>query len=170
MHLQPIYNRLYIGGVDAFNPVAAELFDLPLMHFDAVLRLDQIGILSVPTPETTVALELPIIDGESVPDGTFPAATHFIHHHLQQGHSVLSQCHAGISRSVTMVLAYLVEYQKLSLAQAYHLVSSKHPGAYPHPALIASLIEHYKLDIDLRQLKSPNFWDGLIKDDTQQSG
>lgn len=170
MILEPVYKSLYIGGIDAFNPAAAELFDLPLMHFDAVLRLDQIGILSVPTPDNTIALELPIDDGQPVPDGIFPQATLFIHQHLEAGHSVLSQCHAGISRSVTMALAYLVEYENLSLPQAYKIVKAKHPGAYPHTKLVASLIQHYDLGIDLRRLKRHGFWDGIIKDDKHASG
>lgn len=163
MH-EPVYKTIYIGGMDALNPAFAELFDIPMMAYDAAVRLDKISILSSPTPAGMTALEIPIDDGQPVPQGVIKQVTDFMREHVQRERSVLVQCQAGISRSVTMVLAYLITHEQLSLLQAYQTVKAVHPGANPHPALIASLIEHFSLDIDTRRTQNPDFWQNLGKD------
>ena len=60
-----------------------------------------------------------------------PGATTFIHEQLTV-HSVLVHCMAGVSRSVTVVLAYLVRYQNMSLNDAYQHVKQRHPESAPN--------------------------------------
>lgn len=160
-----VFKTIYIGSMDALNPAAAELFGFEILPFDAAVRLDQISILSSPSPDTLDALELPIDDGQPVPDGIFPQVTQFIQQHVAAGDSVLVQCQAGISRSVTMVLAYLIEYEKMSLEEAFRLIYEQRPGSRPHKALLKSLIEHYDLPYDPRTTENPAFFQNLLGDD-----
>lgn len=69
----------------------------------------------------------------------------FIVEHINAGESVLVMCGAGISRSSTFVLAYMLE-RGHDLREAYAALREKHPAAQPHPELWRSLIKHYHLN------------------------
>lgn len=47
----------------------------------------------------------------------FDEAADFIHQHLQYG-NVLVHCYAGVSRSASIVIAYLIKYHGLTLQNA----------------------------------------------------
>tara|TARA_X000000950_G_C13748756_1_gene591729 strand:+ start:502 stop:987 length:486 start_codon:yes stop_codon:yes gene_type:complete len=53
-----------------------------------------------------------------------------IHNHVQNNRKILIHCKAGMQRSVTLVIAYLVKYHKLSISQAEQYVKSKRSVAY----------------------------------------
>ena len=55
----------------------------------------------------------------------FQIATQFIHDHLSSGSSVLVHCAMGISRSTTMVIAYLIRFHNMSRDNAYLLIKSR---------------------------------------------
>lgn len=52
---------------------------------------------------------------------------------------ILVHCQAGISRSVTIVLAYLLIYQNMSLQESFLLVKSKRPNAGPNKGYMKQL-------------------------------
>eukprot|EP01119_Soliformovum_irregulare_P009152 TRINITY_DN22319_c0_g1_i1.p1 TRINITY_DN22319_c0_g1~~TRINITY_DN22319_c0_g1_i1.p1 ORF type:complete len:161 (-),score=14.58 TRINITY_DN22319_c0_g1_i1:170-652(-) len=54
---------------------------------------------------------------------------------------ILVHCHAGISRSPTIVMAYLMSSQKLSLACAHDLVRSARPFIWPNAGFRKQLQE-----------------------------
>ena len=64
----------------------------------------------------------------------FRSATLFIHRHLTttQGGKCLVHCQYGVSRSATIVIAYLMEYLKYSLEEAYVMTKSRRPQANPN--------------------------------------
>jgi protein-tyrosine phosphatase len=49
----------------------------------------------------------------------FQQATDFIQVNLEKGKSVLVHCSMGISRSASIVIAYLIRFDKMSLNEAY---------------------------------------------------
>ena len=59
---------------------------------------------------------------------------------LKAGGKVLVNCWQGASRSTTMVLAYLIKYEKLELAEALRLVKSKR-DVRPNDGFLLQLIE-----------------------------
>lgn len=59
----------------------------------------------------------------------FEDAADFIRDSLRHT-NVLAHCIAGVSRSVSMVIAYLIREHKLNYDEAYHLVKSKRKIVY----------------------------------------
>jgi protein-tyrosine phosphatase len=57
----------------------------------------------------------------------------FIHHHVLKGHSVLVHCQMGISRSATVVIAYLMKHHDMSRDTAYRYVKERRPKIDPNP-------------------------------------
>jgi len=74
----------------------------------------------------------------------FEATTAFIEEHLKQNHRVLVHCHAGISRSATICMAYLMRYRDLSLDQAYAVVETVRKIVYPNNGFYKQLQTYEK--------------------------
>ena len=64
----------------------------------------------------------------------------FIHKGLSGGGCVLVHCAAGISRSASLVLGYLVLYREHSLRSAFGLVYAARPCIWPNEGFMAALI------------------------------
>jgi protein-tyrosine phosphatase len=95
-------------------------------------------------PADFCTLENALEDGEFIPTSTLKRGVQFILDHVDVGEPVLVVCGAGISRSSTFVLAYLLE-RSYNLHNAFHLLRENHPAAMPHPQMWLSLITHYQL-------------------------
>uniref|UniRef100_A0A7S4R4X2 protein-tyrosine-phosphatase n=1 Tax=Alexandrium monilatum TaxID=311494 RepID=A0A7S4R4X2_9DINO len=80
----------------------------------------------------------------------FGAACDFIQEHRSRG-AVLVHCKGGISRSPTMIIAYLVRHQRLSLPDAMEVCSLARPAARPREIFLRDL-EH--LESALREQAS----------------
>jgi len=72
----------------------------------------------------------------------FDNSSKFIHDAIQSGGTVLVHCDAGISRSVTIVCAYLIKYHDKSYKEALDMVQSKRRCADPNFTFHASLIRY----------------------------
>ena len=68
---------------------------------------------------------LPLVDGPGNNPRYIAAAIEYIDDMVSAGDRVLVHCHAGRSRSVCVVIRYLMEYEKLSQGQALALIQSK---------------------------------------------
>jgi dual specificity phosphatase 12 len=55
---------------------------------------------------------------------------------------VLVNCMAGVSRSATIVIAYLMTKQKMTFQEAFEFVRSKRPIINPNEAFIEQLLEY----------------------------
>lgn len=69
----------------------------------------------------------------------FPLTNQFIQQGLQSGGKVLVHCHAGVSRSATLVLAYLLEHHELSLQNALKLLKTARECICPNHGFLRQL-------------------------------
>ncbi|RNA37396.1 dual specificity phosphatase [Brachionus plicatilis] len=77
-----------------------------------------------------------------------------MHEHLTRGGRVLVHCMLGVSRSTSLVLAYLMKYKNMSLKSAYDLAASRRPCARPNPGFWRQLVDYEKKLASSYQSKS----------------
>ncbi|VDP09972.1 unnamed protein product [Soboliphyme baturini] len=83
----------------------------------------------------------------------FPLAISFINKARSEKCGVLVHCLAGISRSVTVTVAYLMQTLSISLDEAYDLVRSHKPNVSPNFNFMGQLVEFERIVSDA--------WSGL---------
>jgi len=71
----------------------------------------------------------------------------------EQENRLLVQCVQGISRSATVMIAFLMEYRGLSLREAYNLLKKKRPIIDPRPEFIKYL---GTMEMRLRKCEKPS--------------
>jgi len=84
---------------------------------------------------------VPVDDFETESLGDFfPEFTSTIHTSLNSGEgAVLVHCSRGASRSVSMVVAYLIRFYDLSFEEGLDFVKKKRPEAAPNPGFVTQL-------------------------------
>lgn len=65
-----------------------------------------------------------------------------IHHVHKSGGKTLVHCVAGVSRSASLCIAYLMKYQRMTLDQAYYHVKKRRPVIRPNVGFWRQLIEY----------------------------
>lgn len=68
-------------------------------------------------------------------------AFQFIEEARECGHRVLVHCHAGMSRSVTIILAYLMKYYSHTLESALEYVKQRKPDVSPNFSFMGQLLK-----------------------------
>lgn len=102
-------------------------------------------------------MKIPITDqiGQNVA-GYFPQAIEFIDKGREQKKGVLVHCLAGISRSVTVMLAYLMSHKQLSLNEAYNMVLKRKSNIDPNFHFMQQLHSYEKQLLDARSKQLAN--------------
>ncbi|CAL8092074.1 unnamed protein product [Calicophoron daubneyi] len=94
----------------------------------------------------------------------FTSAFQFIEEARCSGTAVLVHCQAGVSRSPSLVIAYLMAHSRLSLRDAYQLVKSKRSVISPNFAFLGQLCE-FEADLTAgRAERKPDTLISLIPD------
>lgn len=94
-------------------------------------------------PDSVKLLHVRITDAESSDISThFDRAGEFIDQEINDGGRVLVHCAAGISRSTSLVLAYLVRYRNYDLRNAFNLVKSSRKVVRPNNGFFQHLINY----------------------------
>ncbi|CAF1152773.1 unnamed protein product [Rotaria magnacalcarata] len=73
---------------------------------------------------------------------SFNTTNSFLDKCREQGQRTLVHCNRGVSRSSTIVLAYLMYHKNWPLLQAYEYLLIKRPQALPNPVLFLQLIRY----------------------------
>ncbi|XP_062499495.1 dual specificity protein phosphatase 14-like [Corticium candelabrum] len=90
-------------------------------------------------------LRIPVTDKpDSLLSSHFDTVSDKIEEARLSGKNVLVHCRAGISRSSTLVLAYLMKHKEMTLLDAYRHVKSRRPFAQPKPNFWQQLMDFEK--------------------------
>ncbi|XP_056102450.1 dual specificity protein phosphatase 26-like [Rhinichthys klamathensis goyatoka] len=133
-----VWPHLYIGDMG----IAVNCAELRSMQFTHVLNCahssrhdgeiyDGMGI----TYMGICAYDSPMYDMSA----HFNNGAEFIHTALEEGGKILVHCQVGVSRSATIVLAYLMLKQNMTLTEAIKKVKERR-GIYPNPGFLRQLI------------------------------
>jgi hypothetical protein len=80
---------------------------------------------------------------QDVPDadliGSLPEVTDFIQNARKDGLPVLVHCAMGVSRSASVVIAYMIRYENMTLAEAHALLKSKRNEICPNLGFLQQL-------------------------------
>lgn len=74
----------------------------------------------------------------------FDEAIQFIDEAREHGYGVLVHCHAGVSRSATVTVAYIMKQQGLCLGDAYKFVKELRPVISPNLNFMGQLLKYEK--------------------------
>ena len=155
-----VYDDLYVGEAEAIKRQTT----IQREGIRAVVRLDMIDRAQGQWGEHFTLLDLPLPDGEPFDGDYIDTVSDFIHTQIEAGQKVLVHCHMGVSRSVSMTMAYLIKYEGMSLAEAFGTVREGRANAYPHELLLVSLIEHFNLPYVISKVYNPQFLAALAAD------
>lgn len=67
--------------------------------------------------------------------------TNIMHNAALQGKKILIHCQCGVSRSASLIVAYIMRYEKLGLNDAYNKLKETAPDISPNMGLIFQLME-----------------------------
>jgi len=155
-----VYDNLYVGDFEAIQNQDAVKEE----GITAIVRLDMADRKRWTWGKGFTVLDTGFSDERSIPDGIIPKVTRFIYQQIEDDQTVLVHCAAGISRSVSLTMAYLIEYEGMSLPEAFGTVREGRTQAYPHENLLVSLIEYYDLPYDTSKVVNPRFIADLMDD------
>ncbi|KAJ7617370.1 protein-tyrosine phosphatase-like protein [Roridomyces roridus] len=137
--LQQLSGGLYLGSLSAVN-------DFPLLRAHGITHLVQ--ALEAPwappcrKEDGFVAYNIDIRDKESTDlRPHLEAACQYIERALRRGEGVLVHCQQGVSRSPSIVIAYLIRNHAMSYDAALSFVKRKRACAKPNPGFARALME-----------------------------
>jgi len=96
---------------------------------------------------------LPFEDAIPVPESIFEEAREWLSGQWDQGKKILISCTAGESRSVSMAIGLLYVKEKGNFLTFSREACSLVRGAYPHPAVLASVATHLNVGVKFDELK-----------------
>ena len=128
-----------------------------------IISPSEMRYISQSFPITTPAKHLmmiPIHDGEMGMTPYFDNAFQFIETHIENG-KVLVHCHAGISRSVSMVIYYLSKKMNMHPIDASKIVRKKRVIADPYSGFMSEIITRYVAE-KMEKAKQPEPTEGMV--------
>jgi len=85
----------------------------------------------------------------------FDHAADYVHNAIQNGGTVFIHCAAGISRSVTLALAYLMKHEGMKLSEAFALVKGRRFIANPNHGFMRQLRE-FETKLEASRIRKNN--------------
>lgn len=128
---------LYLGSVDAFQDTHF------MKRVKAVVSITQIPTEEFNMPAHIVAhLDLCLPDSEDADISQYFKESHdFISRHITDGHGVFVHCSAGVSRSATLVAAFLMQEYDLDAWEALEQIKRNRPCIRPNEGFLRQLLK-----------------------------
>ncbi len=138
--LDEIIPNLFLGNINAgWNPETLHQFNI-----HAVLQL-----LPQTPPPDVIHIPRLIIHIEDYPETNIKKFFHqtfqWIDNHLLNHQTVLIHCYAGVSRSATIVIAYLMNKNKWNYQQSFDFVLARRPCIEPNWGFTLQLYQYENL-------------------------
>ncbi|XP_040928340.2 dual specificity protein phosphatase 26-like isoform X1 [Betta splendens] len=139
-HADEVWPRLYIGDQHSAEN-GADLYKHQITHVLNAAHSERRG-----QPDIYGSMRISYMGVEAHDSCNFDmsvnfqAAADFIHRGLSKGGKVLVHCHVGVSRSATLVLAYLMLKHQLTLVEAICAVKENR-GVIPNRGFLRQLIK-----------------------------
>ncbi|XP_017436470.1 dual specificity protein phosphatase PHS1 isoform X1 [Vigna angularis] len=152
-----VTSSLFIGGALA----ARSVYTLQYLGITNILCLctNEIGQSETQYPDLFEYKNFSVCDSDDYNiSGIFEEACDLIDHVEQTGQKVLVHCFEGKSRSVTLVLAYLMLRKKYTLLEAWQALKRVHCRAQPNDGFAKTLLDldqklHGKVSMEWHQRK-----------------
>ena len=77
-----------------------------------------------------------------------------VHEALQAGHNTYVHCLMGMSRSSSVVLAYLIKYRRIPLVAALRMLRDRRPIVYPNIGFMLHLIALEQIELGVASLST----------------
>ncbi|VDM02287.1 unnamed protein product [Schistocephalus solidus] len=152
-----INDHLYLSGLQALNPERLRQYGITQV-ITAMIDPPPASLLSAVTSHIQISVE----DAETSNLRIyFDSVGERIAMEKKRGGKTLVHCMAGISRSASLVLAYLIRHQNMSLADAYDLVRAVRPFIQPNAGFWRQLISYEELVRGRRSMR-------ILSDSTSQ--
>uniref|UniRef100_A0A646QF89 protein-serine/threonine phosphatase n=1 Tax=Hemiscolopendra marginata TaxID=943146 RepID=A0A646QF89_9MYRI len=139
------YSRIVERGITCVINVTIELPNLPIPNVEYV---------KVPVDDTPYANLF----------NYFDVVADKIAEVRRQGGRTLVHCIAGVSRSATLCIAYLMKYEGMSLRKAYLHVKARRPIAHPNHGFFKQLIDYERRLFGQETVRMVTSTAGLIPD------
>ncbi|XP_070572447.1 serine/threonine/tyrosine-interacting-like protein 1 [Ptychodera flava] len=153
--IEVLPGQVYLGDYEQSCSAVVQK-DLKIKaRVNVTLQNDELG-----SAEQCDTLQLAVTDdNEADLSVHFQSACQFIESHSKKGKVVLVYSELGISRSVTIVVAYLMYFYKWSLEDAYRHVEDCKPTIRPNRAFIEQLSQWEKEihEETLTDISDPNY-------------
>lgn len=136
--LSNIHHGVYLSGIGAITKQGLEAHDITFILNVAQELTDYVY------PRD--ALDVTRVSLRDMPDEDllphFDSCVDHIHDIVTQGGHILVHCVAGVSRSASICMAYLMKYQQMSLRESYHHIYHRRNVIYPNTGFWRALIEY----------------------------
>ncbi|CAI2357154.1 unnamed protein product [Caenorhabditis sp. 36 PRJEB53466] len=129
--------HLFLAGYGCITPSL-------LKQYQITHAVDCTNLKTKPIPGLE-KIEVPVDDNTlSKISQYFETAIKFIEDAKQQGHNTVIYCAAGVSRSATITIVYLMASENLTLEEAYHQVNRVRPIISPNIGFWRQMIDYEK--------------------------
>lgn len=133
-----INDHLYLSAASAITPVK-----LRMNHINLIINCtNELPNVSIPKVDT---MKISIDDVPTANIGRhFDRCADQIKRNRESGGRTLVHCMAGISRSSSICIAYLMKHEGMKLKDAYNHVKARRPIIRPNPGFFRQLINYEK--------------------------
>ncbi|XP_029027752.1 dual specificity protein phosphatase 18 [Betta splendens] len=165
MSVSQVCPGLYVSGLDS----ALNCSVLSSRNITLVVNASGLDNVSYPDLEGLQVLHVPIQDQPHAPLEQYfdPVAEQI---HQNQAGRTLVHCTAGRSRSPSLIMAYLMRFEALSLRQAHELILQQRPFIRPNAGFWRQLINYEKTLYSRNTVRMVKTTAGVLPEAVPDSG